>query len=87
MSNIENVVGIVVRFQFDPRETHYAVVKMIFRYLKGALDFRLWYEISNDFTLYAYIDVDWPSNMDDRKKSSGGALFLGGRLISMLSKK
>ena len=32
--NIANVVGIVARFQVDPREAHYAVVKRIFKYLK-----------------------------------------------------
>ena len=33
--DIENAVGIVVRFQADPREAHYVAVKRIFRYLKG----------------------------------------------------
>ena len=51
--NIENVVGIIARFQVDPEEAYYVVVKMIFRYLKGTLEFRLWYGRSNDFTLYA----------------------------------
>ena len=33
--DIENAIGIVARFQADPREYHYATVKRIFRYLKG----------------------------------------------------
>ena len=45
------------------------------------------YERSNDFTLYSYTDVDWVDSMDDRKKTSGRAFFLGGRLVSLLSKK
>jgi hypothetical protein len=57
-SDIENVVGIVARFQADPREAHYAVVKRIFRYLKGTFEFGLWYDRSNDFTLSAYTDAD-----------------------------
>ena len=32
--NIENVVGIVARFQANPIEEHYAAIKRIFRYLK-----------------------------------------------------
>ena len=85
--DIENVVRIVVRFQADPREVHYIAVKMIFRYLKGTSGFRLWYERSNGFTLSAYDDVDQASGMDDKKNTSGGAFFLGGRLVSWLSKK
>ncbi|MFA1200685.1 hypothetical protein ACDI59_27865 [Klebsiella pneumoniae] len=55
--------------------------------MKGTLDFGLWYDRSNDFTLYAYIDVDWAGSMDDRKSTSRGGFFLGGRLVSWLSKK
>ena len=56
--NIENVVGIVARFQADPTEAHYAIVIRIFRYLKGTSKFSLWYERSNDFTLRLYTDAD-----------------------------
>ena len=85
--DIENTVGIVARFQVDPKEAHYAVVKRIFRYFKGTSKFGLWYDRSNDFTLCAYNDADWAGNMDDRKRTSGGAFFLGGRSVSWLRKK
>lgn len=64
--DIENAVRIVVKFQTDPREIHYATVKMIFRYLKGTFEFGLWYERSNDFSLSAYTNADRVNNMDDR---------------------
>ena len=48
--DIENVVGIVARFQADPREAQYVKVKRIFKYLKGTPEFGLWYDRSNDFT-------------------------------------
>ena len=66
---------------------HYTVVKRIFRYPKGTPDFGLWYYRLSDFTLRACTDVDWTGSMDDIKSTSGGAFFLGGRLISWLSKK
>ena len=56
--DIENVVGIIARFQDNLKESHYVVVKRIFRYLKVTLEFGLQYDRSNDFTLYTYIDVD-----------------------------
>ena len=85
--NIANAVGIVARFQVDPREAHYVVVKKIFRYLKGTFEFGLWYGRSNDFTLNAYTDTYWASSMDDRKSTNGEAFFLGGILVYWLSKK
>eukprot|EP00253_Pinus_taeda_P026342 PITA_26342 len=33
------------------------------------------------------IDVDWAGSMDDRKSTSGGAFFMGSRLVSWFSKK
>ena len=66
---------------------HYAVVKRIFRYLKGTLDFGFWYDRSSDFTLCPYTDADWVGSIDDIKSTSSGAFFLGGRLVSWIRKK
>ena len=56
--DIKNTVGIVSRFQANPKEVHYTTIKRIFKYLKGTPTFRLWYEKSDDFTLYSYTDVE-----------------------------
>ena len=85
--DIENVVGIVARFQADPKEYHYVVAKRIFKYLKGTFEYGIWYDRSSNFILCSYTDEDWVGSMDDRKSTSGGAFFLGGRLVSLLSKK
>jgi hypothetical protein len=85
--NIMQVVGLVVRFQYAPKETHMKGIKMIFRYLKGTLDFLLWYPKAEDFTLTTYTDADWEGRIDGRKSTSGGAFFLGKCLMSWLSKK
>ena len=85
--NIESEVGIVDRFQDDPKEYHYVAVKRIFRYLKGTSNYEIWYDRSSDFTLCTYTNVDWVGSMDDRKRIKGGAFFLGGRLVSWLRKK
>ena len=37
--------------------------------------------------LKAFIDADWARSVDDRKNTSGGAFFLGKRLVSWISKK
>ena len=61
--------------------------KRIMRYLKGTYDFGLYYKRSEKFELNAYTDADWGGNIDDRKSTSGGVLFLGKRLVTWTSKK
>jgi hypothetical protein len=40
-----------------------------------------------DLSLIAYIDVDWASCIDDRKRTSGTTFYLGECLVSWLRKK
>jgi hypothetical protein len=37
--------------------------------------------------LKEFTDVDWVGSIDDRKRTSGGGLFLGKRLVSWTRKK
>jgi hypothetical protein len=73
---------LVGRFQSNPKETHVLAVKITFRYMKGIVDYGLWYPIDTYHALRDYIDVDWAGIIDDRKITSGGALFLGIFLVS-----
>ena len=61
-------------------------IKRIMRYLKGTKDYGLWYKKGGNFDLKAFTDVDWVGSVDDRKNTSGGALFLRKRLVSWTSK-
>jgi hypothetical protein len=63
---IMHAVGIVGRFQANPRESHLQAVKRIFKYLQGTQDFGLWYPRNVDLTLHAYTDADWARSVDDR---------------------
>ena len=57
------------------------------RYLKGIEDYGLWYKFGGNIVLKVVTDVDWVGNLDDRKNTSGGAFFLGKRLVSWTSNK
>ena len=85
--NISLVVGIVERFLEKPRENHMMAIKRILRYLKGTEDYGLWYKLGGNLDLKVFTDVDWVGNLDDIKNKSGGAFFLGKRLVSWTSKK
>eukprot|EP00253_Pinus_taeda_P010252 PITA_10252 len=85
--DIMHAVEIVGRFQENPMETHLQAVKRIFKYLQGTQNYGLWYPRDIDLTLPAYADADWAGSVDDRKSTSGGAFFMGSRLVSWFSKK
>eukprot|EP00253_Pinus_taeda_P015384 PITA_15384 len=85
--DIMHAVGIVGRFQANPKETHLQAVKRIFKYLQGTQNYGLWYPRDTYLTLHAYTDADWAGSVDDRKSTSGGAFFTGSRLVSWFSKK
>ncbi|XP_070056873.1 secreted RxLR effector protein 161-like [Nicotiana tomentosiformis] len=79
-------IGLVSRYQSSPRRDHWKDVKRIFRYLKGTADYSLCYS-ENDLYLGGYIDVDWASDRNDRKSTSGYAFLLNGGAISWKNKK
>ena len=81
------VVGIVARFSANPKENHLIVVKRIMRYLKGTKEYGLYYKKNEKFELKDYTNIDWVGNIDDKKSTSGGAFFLGKRLVTWTSKK
>ena len=85
--DILHVVGIVGRFQENPKESHLQVVKRIFKYLQGTQNFGLWYPRDIDITLRAYTNADWAGSIDDRKNNSGGAFYMCSRLVSWFRNK
>ncbi|KAJ9557270.1 LOW QUALITY PROTEIN: hypothetical protein OSB04_011884 [Centaurea solstitialis] len=85
--NIMFAVCVCARFQVRPKESHLHAVKRIFKYLKGQPKLGLWYPYDNSFDLVAYTDSDYGGANLDRKSTSGGCQFLGGRLVSWQCKK
>ena len=63
--DVIQVVGLVSRFQSSPKETHVTAVKIIFKYLKGTMEYGLWYPKIQDFVLKEFIDADWLGSVDD----------------------
>ena len=52
-------VGLVSRFQSTPKKSHVDAVKIIIRYIKGTVDYGLWYPKENNFTLKAFTDTNY----------------------------
>jgi hypothetical protein len=55
--DVMHAVGLVARFQANPKETHVLAIKRIFRYLKGTTELGLWYPKGNELTMVAYTDA------------------------------
>jgi len=73
----------------DPSEQHSIAVKRILRYLNGTLNLglKLQPSSSSNFSVQAYCDAYWALDPDDRRSTSGAAIFLGPNLVSWWSKK
>ncbi|GJW57315.1 retrovirus-related pol polyprotein from transposon TNT 1-94 [Tanacetum coccineum] len=70
-----------------PTEKHLKEVKRIFRYLRGTVSMGLWYTKDSGFELTGFSDADYAGCKDTFKSTSGGAQFLGEKLVSWSSKK
>ena len=71
----------------NPTTTPLKVAKRILRYLKGNIDFGLYYSIFHDYKLVGYSDSDWSKDMDDRKSTIGFVFYMGDTAFTWVSKK
>nr|GEY90019.1 uncharacterized mitochondrial protein AtMg00810-like [Tanacetum cinerariifolium] len=69
-----------------PTKKHLKEVKRIFRYLRGTVNTGLWYTKDSGFQLTGFSDADYAGCKDTFKSTSGGAQFLGEKLVSWSSK-
>ncbi|KAF5475827.1 hypothetical protein F2P56_007593 [Juglans regia] len=70
----------------NPNSTHWTAAKRVLRYLKGTIEIGLWYT-KGDSHLQAFCDADWADDPDDRRSTTGFAVFIGSCLISWSAKK
>nr|GEU57064.1 hypothetical protein [Tanacetum cinerariifolium] len=74
-------------YRARPTEKQSHAVKRIFRYLRGNVNWGLWYPKDSLIALTTFVDVDHASCQDTRRSTSGSMQFLGDRLISWSSKR
>nr|GEW74983.1 retrovirus-related Pol polyprotein from transposon TNT 1-94 [Tanacetum cinerariifolium] len=71
----------------SPTKKHLEALKRVFRYLRGTINWGLWYPKDTAMALMAYADADHASCQDTRRSTSESAQFLGDKLVSWSSKK
>nr|GEW15943.1 uncharacterized mitochondrial protein AtMg00810-like [Tanacetum cinerariifolium] len=85
--DIVHATCLCARYQAKPTEKHLKEVKRIFRYLRGTVNTGLWHTKDSDFELTKFSDANYAGCKDTFKSTSGGAQFLGEKLVSWSSKK
>jgi hypothetical protein len=84
--DIQYAVNCLSRFAHYPQKPHLDVVRHLFRYLKGTLDFGLLYR-RGESHLLGYSNSDWAGDRDDRKSTTGYLFLLGSTPITWRSQK
>nr|GEX97979.1 retrovirus-related Pol polyprotein from transposon TNT 1-94 [Tanacetum cinerariifolium] len=74
-------------YQASPTKKHLEALKWVFWYLKGTINWGLWYSKNTAMALTANADADHVGCQDTRRSTSGSAQFLGDKLVSCSSKK
>nr|GFA80381.1 uncharacterized mitochondrial protein AtMg00810-like [Tanacetum cinerariifolium] len=80
-------VCMCARYQAKPTKKHLEVIKRVFRYLKGTINWGLWYPKDTIMALTAYADTDQAGCQDTRRSTLGSAQFLRDKLVNWSSKK
>nr|GEZ60468.1 retrovirus-related Pol polyprotein from transposon TNT 1-94 [Tanacetum cinerariifolium] len=74
-------------YQASPTKKHLEALKRVFRYLKGTINWGLWYPKDTAMALTTYADADHAGCQDTRRSTPRSAQFLGNKLVSWSSKK
>nr|GEW79958.1 hypothetical protein [Tanacetum cinerariifolium] len=80
--DLQFAICMYARYQARPIEKHLHAVKRIFWYLRGTVNWGLWYPKDSSIALTAFVDADHAGCQDIRRSTSGSLQFLRDRLIS-----
>ncbi|GJS88058.1 hypothetical protein Tco_0770694 [Tanacetum coccineum] len=80
-------VCMCARYHASPTKKHLEALKRVFRYLRGTINWGLWYPKDTTMALTAYVDADHAGCQYIQRSTSGSTQFLGNKLASWSSKK
>jgi hypothetical protein len=83
---ISFTVNQLCQYMHSPTTSHWSFAKRVLRYLKGSLHHGLFFG-KGSLQLNAFCDSDWAGSLDDRRSTTGYAVFLGSSLVSWSAKK
>lgn len=78
-------LGLVSRYMGKPGTEHWAAVKWMLRYIKGAASLSLLFTKGSDFQVRGYCDSDYASDRDRSRSITGFVFTVGGNTVSWRS--
>ena len=63
------------------------VGKNVLRYLKGTIEYGLWYRQIEGVKLQGFTDADWERSPSNKKSASGGIFSIGSTTVSWYNRK
>ena len=76
------VTCLISRYMAKPMEIHLQAAKRALQYLKGTVNYGIYYKKGGDGELLAFTDSDYAGNMEDRKSTSGYVFLMNSSAIS-----
>eukprot|EP00253_Pinus_taeda_P011118 PITA_11118 len=70
-----------------PIKMYWKAAKHVLRYLRGTIQFWLWYRRTEGVKLQGFTDADWAGSPSDRKSTSGGTFSIGSAAVPWYSRK
>jgi hypothetical protein len=80
-------ISLVSQHMANPSLEHWTVVKRIFQYLQGTLQFKLRFRGLSPQDVVGYCDANWASDLEDRRSTTGFVFMMGGGATSWSSKR
>jgi len=80
-------VSLISHFVINLQLHHLNAIKKKIRYLKGTIDYWIFYKRGGNIKLKAFVDVDWASDIEQQRFTSGFIFKIGNSPISWCEKK
>lgn len=80
-------VSLLSRYMSKPTTLHLQAAKRVLRYLRGTVDFGIWFKRGGTGEVSVYTDIDFAGDEDSRKSTSGYVFLMDGSAVAWLSKK
>jgi hypothetical protein len=80
-------VSLISRYMFKPTELHLQAAKRTLRYLKGTVNYGIFYKKGEAEELLAFTDSDYAGDIEDRKSTSGYVFLMNSGAVAWSSRK
>ena len=81
------IVSLISRYMSKPTEMHMQAAKRALRYLKGSVNYGIFYKKGGAEELLAFTDNDYAGDVEDRRSTSGYVFLMNAGVVAWSSRK